>query len=278
MTLVINDLTADADSAPIVEVLVTGLDPAVSSVTAWRTSGGVEKEVSGIVRAPVAGAGSWVDYEVPAQQATYRIEYFDAGGVPLGYSEPATVTLGFTGIWMHNPLAPSGAVRVELHAEAGRVLSRPVPNTRVRPKGRPAGVIIAEPRVGLVGAVFSVWSRDLATADRVQAFLGSPKVSLLPVVCVRFGADYPQIRVASPLFLGVDDIPEEDRTLRYGGEATVQHIVGDEAERPAPGIFIPLLRRKDVNAAYSSRAEFNAAYLSRLAANRDYSLAGFAGD
>lgn len=278
MTLTINDITPDPSSAPIVEVLATGLGGGVASVTAWRTSGGVKREVSGVIRAAVAGGGTWVDYEVPAQAATYQLELFDSGGTSLGFSEAVTVELGFTGIWMHNPLAPSGAVQVQLHQDAGRVLSRPVPGERVVPKGRRVGVVIAGPRMGLVGAQFSVYSEDLVTADRVQAFLGGPQVTLLPVVCVRFGADYPQIRVASPLFLGVDDIPEEDRTLRYGGTATVQHIVGDEVARPAPGVFIPLLRRKDVNAYYATRAAFNAAYASRLDANRDYSLAGYAGD
>lgn len=278
MTLTINDLTAGPDDAPKVEVLLTGLAPEVATVTGYRLSGGFEEPVSGIIRASVAGAGTWVDYEVPAQQATYKFELFDAMGVPLGFTESVTVTLGFTGIWMHNPLAPTGAARVELTAEATRRLSRPIPRDLVRPKGRRVGVVVSSPRSGLVGVDFSVHTDDLNTADRIQAFLGSPGANLPPVICIRVGADHPEIRVQSPLFLSVADIPEVDRTLRYGGASTVQEIIGDEAARPAPGFFIPLLRRMDVNAFYASRAALDAAYLTRLAANRDYSLAGYAGD
>lgn len=276
-TLAINDITAGIDDAPKVEVLLTGLPPEVASVTVFRLSGGYEEPVSGIIEASVAGAGNWIDYEVPAQQATYKAQLFDSAGAGLGFSDPVTITLGFTGVWMHNPLAPTGAVRVELTAEALRNLSRPVPGGMVRPKGRRVGIMITGPRQGLEQADFSVYSEDLRTADRVQAFLGGPSVTAVPVICIRVGADHPELRVQSPLFLGVNDIPERDRTQRYGGTTTVQEIIGNEAARPAAGIFIPLLRRMDVNAFYASRAAFNAAYLTRLDANRDYSLAGYAG-
>lgn len=276
-TLTINDLSGS--EAPKVEVLVTGLPSDVARITAYRLSGGVEEQVSGIIDAPVAGAGSWVDFEVPAQRATYRLEMFDTSNVSLGFSEPASIELGFSGVWMHNPLVPTGAVRVQLTPEAARMMSRPVNGEMVRPKGRRVGaMILTGPRLGLQDVDFSVFAKDLRTADRIQAFLGGPEVAGNAVICIRVGVDYSQIRVRSPLFLGVSDIPEEDRDLRYGGTKTVQHIQGSEAARPAPGIFIPLLRRMDVNAFYATRAAFNAAYLTRLDANRDYSLAGFAGD
>lgn len=278
MSLAINDITAGPDAPPMVEVVVTGLAPEVATVTGYRLSGGFEEVVGGIIRASVAGAGSWVDYDVPAQQATYRLKLFNAAGEPLGFTDQVSITLGFAGVWMHNPLAPTGAVRVELTAEAGRTLSRPVPGGTVRPRGRRVGVMVTGPRQGLEAADFSVHCDDLRTADRIQAFLGGPQATAVPVICIRIGVDHPGIRVQSPLYLGVLDIPEVDRTLRYGGTSTVQRIVGDEAARPAPGIFIPLLRRKDVNAFYATRSAFDAAYLTRLDANRDYSLAGYAGD
>lgn len=148
----------------------------------------------------------------------------------------------------------------------------------MRPKGRRVGVMVSSPRQGLRDVVFSVHCTDLDSADRIQAFLGDETTRLPPVICIRVGVDYPGIfrRIRSPLFLGVLDIPEDDVSLRYGGERTLQHIIGDEAARPAPGLFIPLLRRMDVDAYYASRGEFDDAYLTRLDANRDYSLAGFA--
>lgn len=276
MTLAINDLT-ESGGAPKVEILATALGGDVASVTAYRLSGGAEERVSGVIRAAVAGAGTWVDFEVPAQPATYRLEYFDSGDVSLGFSESVTITLGFTGCWMHNPLAPSGAVKVTLTSEAAGSLSRPVPGSMVYPRGRRVGIMVSSTRRGLAEAVFDVNAYDLNTADKIQAFLGSDGVSLPPVICIRPGVDYSGLRVRSPLFLAVQDIPEEGRDVRWGGTSTIQRIRGDEAARPAPGIFIPLLRRMDANAFYASRAEFNAAYLTRLDANRDYSLAGFAG-
>lgn len=276
MTLAVNDLTAGPSDAPKVELLLTGLSGDVATVTGFRLSGGSESRVSGIVDAAVAGAGTWIDYEVPAQQATYRFEMKDDFGVSLGFTESVTVELGFTGCWMHNPFAPSGAVNVTLLDTAGRTLSRPVPGDVVRPIGRRVGVVVSGPRRGLSGGVFDVYAPDLSVADRIQAFLGTDASTLPPVICIRMGSDHKGFRVASPLFLSVFDIAEEDLDLRKGGTATVQRISGDEVARPAPGYFIPLLRRMDVNAYYASRAEFNAAYLSRLAANRDYSLAGYA--
>lgn len=277
MTLAINDLTDGADGAPRVEVLVTGLDPSVATVTAYRQAGADWEPVSGIIGAAVAGAGTWVDYEVPAQTATYRLEYFDDDDTSLGLSEQVSITLGFTGCWMHNPLEPENAVRVRLLDTAARSLSRPVPGGVVHPRGRRVGVVVSQRRHGLTGAVFDVYAADTATADKIQSFLGDESTTAVPVICIRPGVEYAKMRVRSPLFLAVFDIPEEDVDLRMGGTATVHRIQGDEAARPAPALFIPLLRRKDVNAYYAAREDLNAAYLSRLDANRDYSLAGFAG-
>lgn len=275
MTLTITDITSGPDDAPKVEVLLTGLGSEVASVTAYRVSGGVEHPVAGVIRATVAGAGSWVDYEVPAQQATYRVEYFDVAGDSLGFSEQQDIELGFSGCWMHNPMAPTGAVRVTLRDGAVGRLSRPVPNEVLYPRGRRVGVVVSEVRRGLVGAVFDVTTYDDLTADKVQGLLGSPGLSLPPVICIRFGVDHSGVRVTSPLFLGVADIAEEGQDVFWGGSMIVQRIEGNEAARPAPGLFVPLLRRKDVNAFYASREAFNNAYLTRLDANRDYSLAGY---
>lgn len=80
-----------------------------------------------------------------------------------------------------------------------------------------------------------------------------------------------------PLFLGVLDIPEEDVSVRYGGEKTVQRIEGDEVDPPIPGLFVPLLTRADLNAFFTSRSALNSAGLTRSDINRLYSLAGTAG-
>lgn len=276
MTLTINDLSAG--DLPKVELLLTGLSSSVVSVTGYRLSGSREEKVRGVVNAAVSGGGSWVDFEVPAEQASYRFEYFDSAGSSLGFSESVSVTLGFSGCWMHNPLAPTGGVRVTLEAGAAASLSRPVPGEVVYPRGRRVGVVVSGPRRGLVGAVFDVFSPDLETADRIQSFLGGEGNDLTPVICIRPGVEYTgRLRVRSPLFLGVLDIVEEGVDVRWGGSSTVQRISGDEAAPPTPELFIPLLRRMDIDAYYATRAAVDADNLTRLAIDRKYEIAGVAG-
>lgn len=275
MTLVINDLTDGG--LPKVELLLTSLGSDVASVTAYRLANGREQLVRGVVGATVSGGGSWVDFEVPAQAATYRVEFFDVAGVSLGFSESVTVELGFSGCWMHNPLAPTGGVRVSLTDGAGGSLSRPVPGEVVFPRGRRVGVVVSGPRRGLSGAVFDVLCSDLESADRIQSFLGGDATVLSPVVCVRPGVDYAGLRVTSPLFLGVLDIVEEGVNVRWGGGVTVQRIQGDEVAPVSPELFIPLLRRMDVDAFYASRGAIDADNLTRLDVDRRYEIAGFAG-
>lgn len=277
MALTIVDLTAGSDDPPKVEVLITDLDPEVATVTAYRTCMGVTEPVRGFIDLAVAGAASVVDREVPAQQATYRVEMFDVGGESLGFSESAEITLGFTGCWMHNPLAPDGAVKVTLRDTAGAVLSRPVPGEAVSVKGRRVAIMVTNPRQGLKDGVFDVNCYDLDTADRIQAFLGGPSLTTVPVVCIRPGVDYAGLRIHSPLFLGVPDIPEEGVDVAWGGQMTIQRIRGDEAASPAPGVFIPLLRRMDLDAFYATRQALDDDHLTRLDIDRRYDLAGYAG-
>lgn len=275
MTLTINDLTNGG--APKVEVQLTGLAASVATVTGYRLANGREHVIRGMIRVAVSGGGTWVDFAVPAQQATYKVEMFDSSGSSLGFTESVDVTLGFSGCWMHNPLSPSGAVRVTLLDTAGGSLSRPVPGSVVYPKGRRVGVMVANPRRGVAGGVFDVFCDDLDTADAVQAFLGDYTTTTVPVICVRPGVDYAGLRVTSPMFLGVNDIAEEGVDVRFGGEATIQRIRGDEVSEPAPGVFVPLLTRADLNAYYATRQDLNESYLTRLSANGDYDLSGYAG-
>lgn len=275
MTLSINDLTDGG--MPKVEVLLDDLDSDVAKVTVYRLSRGSEHKVRGVIDAPVSGGGSWVDFEVPAQPATYRAEFFDYTGASLGFSDSVTIELGFTGCWMHNPLAPTGGVKVDLSRGSGASLSRPVPGEVVYPRGRRVGIMRTAPRRGLVGVPLEVTSHDLETADRIQAFLGGDSSIMTPVICIRPGVDYAGLRVPSPLFLGVLDIAERGVDVGWGGTWTKHDIQGDEAAPPAPGIFVPLLRRVDVDAYYADRDAIDAAYLRRLDIDRDYGLAGTAG-
>tara|TARA_R110002020_G_scaffold48774_5_gene139039 strand:+ start:1336 stop:2265 length:930 start_codon:yes stop_codon:yes gene_type:complete len=306
----VNDLSATRLDAPgllpRVEVLLENIASGVAFVTIRRTASGRTFLVRGAVLQPVTDAISVVDFECPFnRQIQYVAELFDASGISLGFTSPAIMgdiesggllpgedefpgedvfpELGVIGTgvistdtWMHNPLNPDGGVRVQLMDTAARALSRPVPGGVVYPRGRRVGVMVAEPRRGVQGIVLDVFCEDLETADQIQAFLGDYSTTTVPVICVRLGLEDGRMRVPQPLFLGTNDIVEEDVNVRWGGVNTIQRITGSEVAPPAPGLFVPLLTYADLNAFYETYTAFNAAYASYLAASRDYSLAGFA--
>ena len=101
----------------------------------------------------------------------------------------------------------------------------------------------------------------------------------VPVVCLRLGGCERRMRVTQPMFLSVLDLVEHDITHRWEGDGGMlsHQFTGDEVAPPIPGLFIPLLRRADLNAYYATRAALNADNLTRSDVNRRYDLAGFAG-
>ena len=296
-------LDASGTYGPRVEVVVTGLG-SVAAITVTRSASGRSHQVRGLVRAPVSGAVSRIDFEVPFNvPVSYRAELFDAAGLSVGFTDavslpdvirglapsvllapsaalaPGEQVVG-TGVvsdytWMHNPLSPEGAVRVNVLASSAQQLSRPVPGSVLYPRGRRVGVMVSEARRGLSGVVFDVTCESDSDADRVQAMLGDYSSTTVPVLCVRGGRDF-EARIAFPLFLGALDIVEEDVNVKWGGGVTNQRISGDEVSPPVPGLFIPLLTYADLNAFYSTYATFNSDNASYLAGSRRYELAGSA--
>lgn len=295
----------DAAPCPRVEVFFEDFDPGTTHVTVYRLAGGREFRVRGAVLAATAGSFARIDFEAPFNvPVTYRAEQFDESGLSLGFTASATlgdvfeglppavdlapeddlppgvVTVG-TGLavrdtWMHNPLNPQGAVKVELLDAAARQLSRPVPGEISYPLGRRVGVVLSQPRQGVRGLVFDVVTETLEDADSVQALIGSYAQQSVPVICVRTGADV-HMRVGMPLFLGVLDITEEDVNVRWGGQVVNQRMQGDEVDPPIPGLFVPLLRAMDINVSFATAADVNAAHLRAMDVNRRYDLAGAAG-
>lgn len=267
---------SDASPCPRAEVLVTGLEPNVASVTVYRLAAGREFTVRGAVSAPTGGALTRIDFEIPfGVDVTYRAELFDSSGVSLGYVSSNPVRLDVAETWLHNPLDPQGSVRVTLLDTAAQAIRRPVPGQISRPIGRRVGVMLTQPRQGVSELVLDVTVGSIADADRVQGMLGGYEQNLPPVLCVRVAATS-SARIPRPLFLGVLDIVEEDWDLRMDGEATVHRMQGDEAAPPVPGLFIPLLTRADLNRYYATRAALNGDNLTRLAVNRRYDFAGYA--
>lgn len=267
----------DESPCPRVEVYVTAGPTGSVAVTVWRLAGGREYKMRGAVKAPYSGAFTRIDFEVPLGiPVTYRVEYLNAAGKSLGFVSAAPVTLAVTDTWIHNPLDPQGATRVDLMDTAGQTISRPVPGEISRPIGRRVGVLLTRPRQGVTGLVLDVATETFAEADRMQAMLGDYDRDMPPVLCVRKGT-HNRMRIPSPLFLGVLDMTEEDVGVKFGREDTIQRMTGDESAPPVPGLFIPLLRRADINAYYATRAAIGADNLTRIAVNRRYDLAGVAG-
>lgn len=270
-------LLTNVTAAPFVEVFIDDLIPEAASLTVYRLAAGREFLMRGAVRAPTAGAFTRIDFEIPFNvPVTYRAELFDAAGVSLGFTDSATTTLLCADTWMHNPLNPGGGVKVSLGSETASVIRRPTPGTVSRPLGRRVGVLLSEPRSGVVGLQLDVRTTSDTDADAVQAMCGDQ--GMPPVVCIRLGSRDGVMRVPQPLFLSVLDAAEVDITHQWDTAGEISHsLEGDEVDPPIPGLFIPLLTRADLNAFYSSRSALNAGGLMRLDLNRKYDVAGTAG-
>lgn len=270
------NLHTDVTAAPFVEVFIDELVPEAASLTVYRLAGGREFQMRGAVNAPTGGAFTRIDFEVPFNMpVTYRAELFDAAGESLGFTDSATTTIVSADSWMHNPLNPSGAVRIALGPESASVIRRPTPGSVSRPLGRRVGVVLSEPRYGIVGLGLDIRTVSDAEADAVQAMFGD--LNMPPVVCVRLGSRDQVMRVPQPLFLSVMDAAETDIAHQWGGGEISHAVEGDEVDPPIPGLFIPLLTRADLNAFFATRAALNAGGLMRIDLNRRYDLAGTAG-
>lgn len=266
----------DASPCPRVEVFFPSFVAGTATVTVYQLSDGVERELRGAVNAPTGGTLTRIDFEVPFNNAvSYRAEQFDAAGQSLGLTETAAVTVVSSESWMHNPLDPQGAAQVVLGGDSAPMILRPTPGVVSRPKGRRAGVVLSEPRQGVTGLKIDVRTFTDAEADAVQAMFGDS--GMPPVVCIRLGSDYGVMRVPQPLFLSVLSVAELDVTHQWGGGEISHPIEGDEVDPPIPGLFVPLLRAKDINVSFATAAAVNAAHLRASDVNRRYDLAGAAG-
>lgn len=269
-------LLTDVTAAPFVEVFIDDLIPEAASLTVYRLAAGREFEMRGAVRAPTAGAFTRIDFEIPFNiPVTYRAELFDAAGESLGFTDSATTTLICVDTWMHNPLNPAGGIKVTLGGDSAGVVSRPTPGVVSRPLGRRVGVVLSEPRYGIVGLKLDVRTMNDADADAVQAMCGG--LGMPPTVCIRLGSRDGVMRVPQPLFLSAMSVPEVDITHQWGGGEISHQLEGDEVDPPIPGLFVPLLTAADINISFPTAGALNSAHLLALDVNRRYDLAGAAG-
>lgn len=269
-------VSADADPMPRVEVLFEAFAPGTTHVDVFRLAAGREFKVRSAVKAATAGALSRIDFEAPfGVPVTYRAEMFDASGMSLGFTDTSSVELPVDDMWVHNPLDPSGGVRVAFRGNAARDLSRPVEGATVYPQGRRVGVVVSGQRRGLQGVQLDIVVDTVEDADRFTDLVGGYGRQTVPVLCFRLGAN-DRVRLPRPLFAAVFDPREQDLNYVLGGETIGFEMTGDEVSPPTPALVVPLLTRRDINNYYATRAQLNEAHLTRLSVNRFYEAAGTA--
>lgn len=257
-------------NAPRALVTFTGLPAGTATITVYRTADGRTMEVRGGVQ--LAAATPFVmDYEVaPGVLNSWRARTFSADGTELGYTDQVTYSAPNEGSWLQQPLAPESAVRVRIALTSGARAVKPTPAEILYPEGATVGRMIGGQRRGItgMGVTLFVPYDDLATVD---AMFGGYEQDYPSVLLLRTP---PPWRVPRVFFMGIPD-PEEFREGMYALSGF--NLNATEVAAPYPGLVQALLRRKDIDAAFTTRAQRAAAYPSRLARDQDYSKAGLAG-
>lgn len=255
---------------PAVEVFFPDFPAGTSSVTVFRLTD-AEHQVRGAVNRIVAGELSVVDWEAPfGITVTYRAECFDGAGLSLGYTTSATYQLNESGLWVHNPLDPQGAVRCDFRSRALREISMPAEGDMLWTGDR-VGVFFAGTQQGRT-ADLSIAVDTVADREKFNVMLGRGAKSLPPILCFRFGADH-RVSLPRPFYAATPAYVESDLNVIYGGGTTHFNGEGYETLPPAPGLFVPLLTYGDLNAAYATYGDLKADNLTYGDVNRRYDLA-----
>jgi hypothetical protein len=264
----------DAAPRPRVEVLFSSFAPGTARITVYRRSQRRSYEVRGAIDVPVAGAYSRIDLEVPfGIEFSYYAFMTDAAGNSLGSTSPSFITMNVAETWVHNPLDPQGATTVAFRGRAARSLVRPSEGEVVYPMGRTVGVLVSGQRRGLSNVDLTVVTDTLDQVDRLQEMLGGYGSTLTPILCISVGT-YDQIRLPRPFFAAVLSASEQDDNYVLGGEMITTEMQGSEVSPPAPGIYISLLKRDDIDAFYPTRADIDAGNAMRIDIDRRYELIG----
>lgn len=264
----------DAAPSPRIEVLVQDAPPGL--LTIRRQSDGRTYVVRGGVSVASVGGFAVIDFEAPfGVPIAYQAEMF-VNGVSVGFSPPAATSLESTDMWVHQPLDPSLAVKVDMDAEAGREVQRPsngrVEYTEAGSVGRWIG---NGRRQGLRDVELELKVDSLADADEIQAMFGTYEVDQIPVLCIRTPPGY--LRIPRTLFLASPGGKEIDLNYRLGGTTIRIPLRGDEVAPPAPGLVKAFLRYEDTDQFFGTYSAIDTAYGTYLARDRDYTKAGYAG-
>lgn len=267
-------LTVDTSGNPRVEVFADpdDLHPDTARVRmlrysenrTWLVRGGVD----------VAPGVAALDWEVPFQvPATYRLEMTAADGVSLGFTDPSTVTVNYTGTVVHQPLSPDLWAPVRILKSSASSLGRPFDGEFVETEGGVVGHWVGSNRRGLRDVPVSLLAETLGAADMIQAILGTYETQQVGVICIRTSD-----RIRWPrTFFAHGDLEEIERNLKFRGQLIQFDAAMSEAEPPYPGLVVPLLTYDDLDVAYATYDLRDAAYSTYTDQDRDYSLAGLAG-
>lgn len=265
--------TIDNNPCPRVLVVFSTLATGTQTINVYRTAEGRQFKVRGGVNLYAVGGASVMDYECPFQTpATYQAEQFNASGVSLGFTDATSITLNVTQTWVHQPLSPALAVTGKVTMDSANDFMRPVPGQTVWPEGAPVGRVIGGQRQGLVQAALNVKLGSTADSDTFAAMFGGYTSSFPAVLCIRTPGPAPRLpRLLFAACLNPHEVIAGINAL------IVWKMTVDEVAPPAPGLLLPALRRKDIDAAFTTRAARAAAYATRIARDTDFSKAGLAG-
>jgi len=266
-------LTPDLTGNPFVEVFFEDLHEDAATITIHRLSEDRDWLVRGGVE--IATGVAALDFEVPFKtEASYRAEQFDTLGNSLGFTDPSSITLDYTGTIIHQPLAPAQLwAPVRILPDSVASLVRPAPGGEmVAVEGGTVARWIGAPRQGLRGVRVAVRTDTIEHAAQLEAALGTYVTRQVGVLCIRTSTSIRWPRT----FFARGDLALTDHDVRFGGTKTRFDAVMDETEPPFPGLVVPLLTYDDLD-AYGDYDVQDANWLTYTDRDRAYELAGLAG-
>lgn len=255
---------------PAVEVFFPDFPAGTTTVTVYRLTTG-ENQVRGAVNRTIAGELSVIDWEIPfGTTVTYRAECFDAAGLSLGYTASVSHLLDVSGLWVHNPLDPQGAVRAQFRSRAVREITAPNQGEMLWTGDR-VGIFFAGTQEGNT-VDLSIQVETLEDRDKFLTMLGRGAKQLPPILCFRFGQEW-QLPLARPFYAATPDYVAAPIGIESGLTITQFDGPGYETMPPTPGLFVPLLTYGDLNRAYPTYGDLKADNLTYGDVNRRYDLA-----
>lgn len=262
----------DANPCPRALVTITDLPPAAVTLTLYRTAAGRQMQVRGGVNLACVGGAAVMDYEVPfGVPVNYQAQLFDVSGNALGFTSAATTTVAVTAVWIHQPLSPTLAISPQVTSDSMQTLVRQTPGELIQVEGATSATWIGGQRGGLSQVPLTILCASTADADEFQSMFGGYSSTFPAVLCIRTPPPYR----LPPVFFASCPAPQE---IGYMASSTLTFALTlDEVRPPTPGLVIPILRREDIDAAFTTRDARAAAYATRIARDTDYSKAGLAG-